>query len=270
MVFGYSPPYILSSFEGLGGVDADVQRQKSPYQDGSTHIDTLLMDRPIPLTFSIMADSHLELVQHRKHLSSVCNPKLRGELRFEDENIVRVIDVECENSPFFPSGDSRGPIYQIGTIDWIALNPYWKSPSIEEQPTFEPLFQFPFEGAFQMGIQRDLRIIDNDSDAEVPIQVEFYGPAINPIIINNTTGEFIKVNQTLGENEYMRIDTTPGEKSVFFVAEDGTERNVFNWIDPESEFFQLGIGEVEIEYSADNDIQGAIVNIYWQKHYVGI
>ncbi len=68
----------------------------------------------------------------------------------------------------------------------------------------------------------------------------------------------------------MKIDTTPGKKTVYFIEEDGTERNVFNWIDLESTFFQLVIGENEIQYTADNDIQGAEVNMYYQKRYVGV
>jgi len=144
------------------------------------------------------------------------------------------------------------------------------SPSIETEPTFEPLFSFPFSGTFEMGVQRDRRMINNDGDAPSPLEVEFHGPATNPKITNNTTGEYIKVNQTLGENEIMKIDTTPGKKTVYFIEEDGTERNVFNWIDLESTFFQLVIGENEIQYTADNDIQGAEVNMYYQKRYVGV
>src|SRR5699024_6843259 len=160
--------------------------------------------------------------------------------------------------------------FQKALINLSCPNPYWQSPGITEEPAFEPLFEFPFEGEFEMGIQRDRRIINNDGDAPAPIQVEFFGPALNPKIINNTTSEYIKVNQMLEENEKMMIDTTDGIKSVFFVDEEGNERNVFNWIDLGSTFFKLEICENDIEYTADSVIQGVNVNIMYNKLYVGV
>ncbi|MED4969746.1 phage tail family protein [Parageobacillus toebii] len=264
-----SAPFLLQSVDGLGDVDADTQTQKSPFQDGSTYIDSVLQERAISLEIVIIASDKPTLLQQRQYLASVFNPKLgQGILRYENGEVVREIEAVPDGVPVFPSGrENRGPFFQKALVNLLCPNPFWKSTEITEEPTFEPLFQFPFEGVFQIGIQRDKRIIVNDGDAPAPLYIEFYGPAVNPIIINRTTGEFIKVNQTLGENEIMKIDTTPGRKSVCFIQPDGTERNVFNWIDPESTFFQLVVGENEIEYSADSDIQGAIVNISYRKLY---
>jgi Phage tail protein len=263
-----SAPFLLQSIDGLGDVDADIQTQKAPFQDGSTYIDSVLQERPISLEVVILADKST-LLEKRQYLASVFNPKLgKGVLRYENGETIREIEAVPEGVPVFPSGrENRGPIFQKAIVNLLCPNPYWKSTEITEEPTFEPLFAFPFEGVFEMGMQRDQRIIVNDGDAPAPLYIEFHGPAINPIITNKTTGEFIKVNQTLQEGEVMRIDTTPGNKSVYFVQPDGTERNVFNWIDLNSSFFQLVVGENEIEYSADSDIQGAIVIIRYRKLY---
>jgi Phage tail protein len=263
-----SAPFLLQSIDGLGDVDADIQTQKAPFQDGSTYIDSVLQERAISLEVVILADKST-LLKQRQFLASVFNPKLgQGILRYENGEVVREIEAVPDGVPVFPSGrENRGPFFQKALVNLLCPNPFWKSTEITEEPTFEPLFQFPFEGVFEIGIQRDKRIIVNDGDAPAPLYIEFYGPAVNPIIINRTTGEFIKVNQTLGENEIMEIDTTPGKKSVYFIQPDGTKRNVFNWIDLNSSFFQLVVGENEIEYSADSDIQGAIVNISYRKLY---
>jgi Phage tail protein len=263
-----SAPFLLQSIDGLGDVDADTQTQKSPFQDGSTYIDSVLQERSISLEIVILADKST-LLEKRQYLASVFNPKLgKGVLRYENGETIREIEAVPDGVPTFPSGqDNRGLTFQKAIVNLLCPNPYWKSMEITEEPTFEPLFQFLFEGVFEMGMQRDQRIIVNDGDAPAPLIIEFYGPAVNPKITNKTTGEFIKVNQTLQEGEVMRIDTTPGNKSVYFVQPDGTERNVFNWIDLDSTFFQLVVGENEIEYSADSDIQGAIVNIRYKKLY---
>lgn len=255
--------YKIIEFDGRGGAEGTVQSQKSPFQDGASFIETMLDIRDMAIELKITDDSY----EKRALLSKVFNPKSgEGELRYRSGGYERIIDCVVESSPTFPKAN----VYQRCQIVLLALNPYWHTPSITEEPTFEPLFEFPFEGTFEMGVQRDERIIDNDGDAPAPIQVEFHGPAVNPIITNNTTGQYIKVNQTLGEDEIMKIDTTPGKKSVVFVGSDGTERNVFNWIDLESTFFQLQLGENNIQYSADSDIQGAIVNIYYQKRFIGV
>lgn len=258
----YQSPFFLNKIEGLGDVNVDVQKQKAPGQDGSTYIDALFEERHIPLEVVILED----LLVNRQYISKVFNPKLgEGTLTYQNDIVTRSISAIPEHVPTFE--DVRPRKTQMVVIDLICMNPFWKSDDVTEEPTFESLFQFPFEGVFQMGIQRDQRIITNDGDTPSPIYVEFYGPATNPIITNVTTGEFIKVNRTLAEGEYMRIDTTNGNKSVEFVSPDGLVTNVFNWIDLNSSFFKLVVGDNDIQYSADSDIQGAVVNISYNKLY---
>lgn len=265
----YLSPLLITSLSGIGEVEADLQSQKSPYQDGVNHIDTLLQPRYPELEGVILETDLTDIKQYREQILRVCNPKLGvGKLTLELDGDLKVNYGVLDGTPSFP--DKGKSPNQTFLITWKCPNPYWLSPSIESEPTFEALFSFPFSGSFEMGVQRDRRIINNDGDAEAPIEIEFHGPATNPKITNNTTGEYIKVNQALGENEVMKIDTTPGEKSVYFVQEDGTEVNVFNWIDLDSTFFQLQLGENEIQYTADNNIQDAEVNMYYQKRYVGV
>lgn len=264
------PPFYLVSVNGLGDVGASVQRQKAPYQDGSTRIGSTLDERAVSIEFLIVGDSYSDISEGRIHLSRVLNPKLdEGVLRYENGHVVREINASAESVPFFPDGSgNRITSMQKGLVTLVASNPYWRSTGINEEPAFEALFEFPFEGEFEMGNQRDQRIIVNDGDAPSPIKVEFFGPALNPKIINNTTGEFIRIKQELFEGERMMIDTS--NASVYFVDALGSERNVFPWIDISSTFFELQIGENDIEYTADSDIQGTIVNISYSELYTAV
>lgn len=261
-----------SDFEGFGDVDADIQTQKSPFQDGSTYLDSVFTERALSYQVTIVAKTHGMVQARRQRLGKVMNPKLGvGVLRVETGGVTRFIDCVPDHVPTFPGGqDGRGERYQVALIDLTAPNPFWRTDGIEGEPTFEPLFQFPFEGEFQMGISRDERLIVNDGDAPSALTIEFFGPAVNPIVTNQTTGEFIKINQTLGNDEVMRINTADGEKSVVFVGADGVERNVFNWIDLDSTFFKLALGDNYLTYTADSDIQGAVVNFYYQTRYNAI
>lgn len=260
--------YGLTRFEGFGEVEANIQLQKSPYQDGSTPIDTLLDERPLFIEFSLSADDYKELSAMRRHIGKVFNPKIKGKLTINYEGETYEIDCIPESVPFFPDKgtDSIGR-KQVGTIDLIAPNPYWKSSKVTEEPAFEPKFRFPFEGPFVMGVQRTDRVIDNDGDAPMPIQVDFYGPADSPMIANETTGEFIRINKHLEENEIFRIDTTDGVKSVTYIDEEGNEENVFHWIDIDSTFFKLELGENEVTCNCALSNNQKDFDIYYQKLY---
>lgn len=264
------PPFYLVSVNGLGDVSATVQRQKAPYQDGSTRIGSTLEERAIPIEFLIVGENYAEVSEFRIKMARVLNPNLdEGTLRYENGHVVREIKASAESVPFFPDGSgNRINEMQKGLVTLVASNPYWRSISITEEPAFEPRFRFPTRGPFIMGIQRDRRVIVNDGDSPAPLIVEFFGPATNPKIINNTTGEFIKIRQNLLEGERMMIDTS--DSSVYFINESGERRNVFPWIDPMSIFFRLQIGENDIEYTADSDIQGTVVNISYNKLYNAI
>ena len=268
-------PFFIQEVVGLGDVTADIQSVKSAYEDGSNFIDAILNEREIELSFLIVADavakeSYGDISRMREHVATVLNPKLGpGTLKYENERVVRLITCVADGVPQFPDGDSRVEMIQNASVTFIAHNPYWRSTKIEEEPAFKPLFQFPFSGPFQMGIQRDERIITNDGNAPAPLLIEFYGPATNPVILNRTTNQYIKVNQELLEGERMIIDTNPDNASVHFVDEQGNGRNVVHWLDLGSSLstFRLQLGENEIAYTADSDVQGAILNLTWQKLY---
>lgn len=266
----FGRPFALTSVDGIGGVNAEIQMQKVPYRDGAVPIDTTLDSGHMTLELKIFGKDAGETEKNRRLLASIFNPKLgEGTLKYIRGDEVRIIKAASESVPYFPDGTgNRGATFQKATIYLVCPSPYWESTKMTEEPAFEPLFQFPFEGEFQMGIQRDRRIIVNDGDAPAPIQVEFFGPALNPKIINNTTGEFIKIKQPLEENERMMIDTS--DSSVYFIDSLGVVRDVFPWIDMTSTFFDLVIGNNDIEYTADSDIQGAIVNISYSKLYVTV
>ncbi|WP_227397375.1 phage distal tail protein, partial [Jeotgalibacillus aurantiacus] len=262
-------PYVIQSIIGLGDVDADIQMQAAPYQQGRTYIDSKLIPRFINIEVLIKGTDDEDISTKREHLGKVCNP-VSGQLRIQYEYGGRIKETygAADHVPRYLSGEGRSRTHQIAVIDLTCPNPFWRTLQQTQEPTFEPRFRFPISGPFIFGIQRDRRQMINDGDSPAPIFVEFHGPALNPMIINNTTGEFIKINQELLEGEIMEIDTEAG--TVFFVEPDGTRRNVFNWIDDAATFFELVIGENDIEYTADSDIQGAIVNITYSKLYNAI
>lgn len=49
ITLGNAAPYYLEILDGVGGVPINIESQKSPYQDGSTYIDSVFGDRSISI-----------------------------------------------------------------------------------------------------------------------------------------------------------------------------------------------------------------------------
>lgn len=267
----------LIDIQGLGKVDADVQLVKSPYQDGSTHIDTLLSERSIVIELGIFAENELQLYDFRRKVSRTFNPKLaNGTLRIKFSNGVREIIATPEATVDFPTGaDNSTSKFQRVMIELIAPEPYWLSIQEETKPMANWIgglsFPLQFFGRDLMFAERGTRVkINNDGDVSSPVQVIFKGAGTNPVITNVTTGEFIRVKRQLAVTDSLVINTSFGNKRVEIIDAEGNSTNVFNWLDLNSTFFQLITGVNEIEYSSDSGIEQSTVEIKWRNKYLGV
>ncbi|MFO1445279.1 phage tail family protein [Bacillus sp. Bva_UNVM-123] len=267
-------PFILSKFDGLGDVQADVKDQKAPFQDGSTFIDSTLGERFINFEITILATDPVELLNRRKLIASIFNPKLGvGILRYENNGIVREIKATSECVPIFPSGnDNKGQRFQRSLINLKCHDPYWLDTHIESEPMSAWIggMEFPFEFPVEFAMKSSFTTLLNNGDVEAPVEIVFHGPAKNPIVTNKTTGEFVRVKRTLGLNDKLIVRTAFGNKTVLIEDSTGKQIRAFNWLDEQSVFWQLAVGYNEIEYNADANSDEATVLINWQKRYVGV
>lgn len=244
-------PFLLESVEGIGGVDADVQLQKAPYQDGATFVDTLLSTRSLSLIVNMKADSRDELNALRQQISSIFNPKLgKGVLVYSNGLTEREIEVTVDGSPVFPVGDAKGKWFQRTVINLIAPDPYWRDIFAENYKLedFVGNFRFKFHFPVRFATRGDSRLLMNKGDVPTPIVVEFRGAAVNPKITNVSTGEFIRVNRTIPPGYKLVLDTSFGNKRVEIVAPDGVVENAFHYIDLDSTFFSLDVGETKFGF----------------------
>ena len=274
---GNEKPFILVNIAGTGNAEVDVQMQKAPFQDGMTYIDSLMEPREISITALIIAENQEKLFQKRAELQSIFNPKMPpGKLIYDYGDNRKEIEATVSSTPAFLPGEERTSISQLVQIELTCPLPFWLSELIQEEPmaAFTGLFMFPLEipdeEGIEMGAQTEQRTIENKGDVSAPVRISFTGPALNPRIQNNTTGEFIQVNQELQSGETLHINTALGKKRVEIEDTEGDRVNAFNWIDLDSAFWQLEPGENELEYSADTGQDDATVTIRWQERYVGV
>lgn len=91
----------------------------------------------------------------------------------------------------------------------------------------------------------------------------------NPYLLNLNTREQIKINKTLSKGEVIRVNTNYGKKTVFGTI-DGEESNYFSFLDLDSTFIQLEVGENEFRWGADSNESNLEVNIMFSPKYLGV
>lgn len=264
------PTFPLIEPTGLGEIEADIQTQKAPFQDGSTLIDQLLEDRVIELDFMIRGSNLSEL---KRRVSRAFNPKDGlGTLQVETDEQKYEIKAVPTITPSYPGGNAYGPTWQSALVELLCPDPtfYDLEYTTKQAVGFEGGFSFNMEFPINFGSTGANFNLENEGDVETPLRIKFYGPMDTPKITNNNTDEFIEVNQEIGEDEYLEIYTGFGEKSVELVSNDGDRESVFNFINLESNFFQLQPGDNELVYTALSEGEGAYVEIEFKNRYLGV
>jgi len=267
----------LVEINGTGIENVEIQTQKAPFQDGATLIDTLLNEREISLEVVLLGENRQDIYEKRRMVSNIFNSKLGvGKLVWEQEDIT-VASKAVSRGVEFLGAESRGG-YQRCIINLYAPDPAWQ----DIKDTVKPLglieggLMFPLvlnadEVQDTVFAQRgEETMIEIEGDLNSPVKLEFQGPAENPVVTNETTGEYIKVDRDLGDNEKLIINTKFGEKSVIFEDNESNRESAFSDIDLDSTFFQLKPGKNIISFDSDIDKEDARVLITYRNKYVGV
>lgn len=268
-----SEPSSLRLYEivGLDGLSNTIFTTKSPNQDGYTVNSKNLKERPISLVGKIITSNKEEMKNLKRKLLYTFNPKFKGSVYIDD----LYIDVEVSNAPVF-TYTSHNILSFI--IELIAPNPYLKTinESKAEIAKWQNGFHFPLffreEGEI-IGYREPSLItnIFNSGDVEAPIRIEFVarGNVSKPSIINVNTKEFIKINKNMVDGEKIIITTGFNNKKVIREL-NGLTSNAFHYINLNTTFIQLDVGDNLIKYDAEEGIDNLEVTIYHTPLYVGV
>lgn len=271
IVFDASGSFILSHIDGLGGPPADIKSTKSPYQDGSSFVDIQLAERALYITGAIMGFTRADMYEKRRLLSRVLNPKLgQGRLIYTNDYRSYAINAISDESPVI---DDRIANNQKFTISFICNDPYFQDAEMATKALRSEVggMKFPLKLPTRFALASYRGVFVNTGDVETPVEIRYKGPATNPIVENETTGEYIKVNCVLSATATLIISTEFGSKRVEILNADGTRTNVFHWIDLGSTFFQLQTGDNMLRYgsSQDSGQLPATVTVSWNNRFVG-
>lgn len=273
----YSFPFFFQQLIGADGPNAVVSKTKGVGQDGTTIEDVSLSDRPLQILGVIKGFSKEDIAKDRAKLLQVFNPKIKGWLQYEYGDVKRKIRCQVQNAPKF-SKKFTNYKYQDFLIDLICPNPYWQDLNTVKTGIayWKGTFEFPLElteAGIELGIREPSLIVNvnNPGDVECGMKVEFraISTVINPIIINVLTQEFIKLNRPIEAGEVITVNTHFGNKRIESKL-NGIISNAFNYLDLESTFMQLEVGDNLFRYDAEENINNLEVNIYYSPQYLGV
>lgn len=262
------PPFLLTDFIEEG--DVDVYNSKGILQNGSTYLNNTLNVKDISIEFVIKANTKEDLINYRKEINKTFNPQLgEGVLSYKDQIKTWTVNCIINNLPVFKRiNDSTFKCL----ISITAHNPFWndKYEVGEEISTWIGGWKFKFKLPFRFKQRGESKKnIVNEGHVETPVEIIFKGPALNPCVINNSTSEFIKITRELTSDDILYITTEYGNKKVE-IERNGVRSNAFNYIDLDSTFFQLKVGDNMLEYTTDNNLEPQSVEIRYKNRYLGV
>lgn len=273
---GNAAPFLVTTVDGLGSPQNEIYTQKSPYQDGVTATHSSLGPRNIVLEGKIIDSNRENRRIYRNTLLSVFNPKLDGKLIIDLGNEQRQIECKVEQAPYFSS--DRGRHHQDFSISLISPNPYWQdiNTTKEEVAIWRGSFEFPLElveEGIEMGYREPSLIVNilNKGDVATGMRIQFKALATveNPSLFNVNTREYFKINKIMEAGEIITVTTHFQNKRVE-LNKNGVISNAFNWIDLESTFLQLDVGDNLFRYDADEGLDNLEVSIYFNPQYLGV
>lgn len=273
----YSFPFFFQQLIGADGTNAEITKVKGMGQDGTTITNVNLSDRPLQIFGAIKGNSKEEIAKYRTKLLKMFNPKIQGWLQYEYGNIKKRIRCQVENAPIF-SKKNQSYQYQDFLIDLICPNPFWQdiATTKEEVAVWRGAFEFPLEileEGIEMGYRGPSLIVNilNQGDVSCGMRIEFKALAtvVNPSLFNINTRDYLKVNKTMEAGERMIITTHFQNKRVE-LNKSGVISNAFHWIDLNSTFLQLDVGDNLLRYDADEGLDNLEVTIYYTPQYLGV
>lgn len=272
-----SRPFLLETIQNTGGIGTDIITTKSPEQDGVSWESTTLKERIIPVTGAIISPIPEDMDKKRFELCSVFNPKLRGKLSYTNNIGTHTIDCNIQDGVTFQSKVGR---MQKFLVQFLCPNPFWQDlkEEKEEIALWVGDFMFPLiipqDTGIRMGHRQSSLIVNifNKGDVECGMKIEFKALATvkNPSLFNINTREFIRINRDLKAGDRLEVNTSFGNKRVELVRNNGTRENVFYYVDLESEFLQLEVGDNLFRYDAEQGIDNLEVSIYHRPLYLGV
>lgn len=260
---------------GLDGIENTVYKTNSMGQHGDTYVGQRFEPREIRIAGNINSINKDQVLTLRRHAEKILNAGLDAKLYYIYKDFVRVIDCKVDGKPTFKTKK----VFMEYEIPLLCSNPFWRDEAETRKDiaawvsSWEFDFEIPEEG-IEMGYREPSLIVSvyNEGDVKSGMRVEFtaVGTVENPMLYNVNTQEYIKLaNTTMEAGDVITINTNYGKKGVT-LTRDGVETDFFRYLDVDSTFMELDIGENVFRYDAEDGLTNLEAAIYYDNKYLGV
>lgn len=272
MVFGKRSAYKIRSVQGLETSDITLTATENAGIDGATVTNRRLGPRHIDIVGGIPSGDR---EAYRETLVRFFNPSNEGTAIIEYCGRQRKVGYLIENVDF----GTLDSVYKIPefTVSLYCENPMLLSTSSYGRniAAFIPQFALPFKCTAEkkqiMGYQKISQSVLITNDGDKAVGAEFVitatrGDVSNPIIQNETTGQYIKVMRKLFMGDTLQISTIPRQKEILI---NGS--NAITDMDRMSDLSLCIIpGDNVVEYDAEDGMTNMDVRLYYTPEYLGV
>ena len=265
---------VSKDVKGIADVKNTIYSSNSMGQHGDTYIGQRIEPREIDITGTINTRDKAQAYSLRRQALKVLNPELQGTLTYVFGDFKRVIDCRVDSTPQF----YRKNVLLEFNITLNCLNPFWReeAETKEDIASWVAAWEFPYEidtEGMIFGYREESVIVDcyNEGDVSTGMRIEFtaIGTVVNPVLLNVDTQKFIKINVTMQAGDVIKINTEYGSKGAT-LTRNGITSNYFRYIDVDSTFMQLDIGDNIFRYDAEDGVNNVEVSIYYSAKYLGV
>lgn len=250
-------PYILDSVD-FGQIQANHVSSKYYQQVGETETFTSLGTRSFTLIGYATGDTTYAMETKKNFLNEFVNPLQPIEVsvpRFDGTEFT--INVSPDSSVAYgTSEEENNEVFCKFSITGVCFDPLFQSKEINQVLMAQvlPKFRFPLHLPTIMGIKQVslTKVATNIGATSTGMKIHFHAldTVLNPKLINVMTQDTLAINKTLTTNEEVVIDTNIGSKSVIGIN-GGIESDYFEYLDLDSVWLQLAIGDNVFRYDAD-------------------
>lgn len=266
---------VAKDVTGISDIKNTLYTTSSMGQHGETFISQTINSRDIDITGVINRKDKDAMLTLRRAMQKILNPELSATLTYICGTFVKVIDVKIDNAPVF----TRGNVLEKFTVQLCCPSPFWRDETETRQDiaswigSFKFALEIPADEGIIFGYRQPSLIVDvyNEGDVATGMRIAFRatGTVENPLLLNINTGEYVQVNATLEAGDTVTVNTEYGSKGAT-LTNGGTTVDYFRYIDVDSTFMQLAIGDNVFRYNAAAGLDALEVTIYYSPKYLGV
>lgn len=265
--FGAEKDFIIKSFS-----DPNSQNINFSTSHGANEIGDKVESQSVSSkTFSITGTIRGRADKLKERLLRAVAPMQKGVLTY---NGKLSIEVYPKATPTI----ERYTNYPMFNFTLYAPYPFWRSASenINEIVGFTRHFRFPWNISkpYRFSSYSAASYVNIYNSGTVPARwrAEFYAgvPMTNPQLLNVLTGAFIRINKEMEVGDKIIIDTTGQELTVTGVGIDGKSTSLFEYLDIDSDPFQLVVGDNLVQGTVDIGGSNLQAKLYHFDYYAGV